>query len=96
LVDAGEFEARCRFHDASAALDVMRRVVSDVPGRRPTRGSGLGGEGDMLGAGAGPRVPDDEAFEHAARTTRPSADDTETTVRTTPVVVRCFSDGVVT
>jgi hypothetical protein len=65
---------------------VIRRVESDVPGRRPTRGSGLGGVGDMFGAGAGPLVLDEvDALVHAARAASPTMIDTDTSVRTARV-----------
>ena len=80
--DGGVLEISRTFHDASAARSRMRAVAeSRRPGRRPTRGSGLGGDADMLIAGDGPELDDDDmeddahAFAystHAARETNRS------------------------
>lgn len=65
-VDGGELEMRWRFHEASAAGDRIRAVAeSRTPGFKPTRGSGLGADVDMLGTGDGVVPPDEGDEAHA-------------------------------
>ena len=48
-----------------------------MPGRSPTRGSGLGGDGLMSGAGIGPVEDDGVIVAHAAANTTPTPSVTE-------------------
>jgi len=71
------------FHAASAAFVTMTFFVVSfdhfaiVPGRRPTRGSGLGGDGLISGAAIGPLEDDDDIVAHAAANTTPTPTVTE-------------------
>jgi hypothetical protein len=74
------------FHAVSAAFCTMIFFVVSfgqraiVPGRRPTRGSGLGGDVDMSAAGAG-EDEDDDDMAHAAANITPVASDADTSMR---------------
>src|SRR5947209_3916825 len=74
--DGAVLEIKRRFHDASPARSRMRAVAeSRRPGLSPTRGSGLGADVDMFGAGDAlgleDIVDDDEA--HAFTYSAPTA-----------------------
>src|SRR5262245_9256915 len=64
--DGDVFEIRRMFHAASPARSRTRLVAESLrPGFKPTRGSGLGGDGDMLISGDGPELDDIDDDAHA-------------------------------
>jgi hypothetical protein len=65
-----------RFQIASAAGTLMRRLESALPGRKPTRGSGVGAVADvavMTFAAGTAAVPVDDVDELQAATVRSAA-----------------------
>ena len=71
--DGGEFEISRTFHAASPAFSRIRAVAESLrPGFSPTRGSGLGGDADMLSAGDAPVLPDIDDDAHAFAYIRPA------------------------
>src|SRR5258708_694776 len=76
----GVFESSRIFHAASAAGSTMIFLVVSlghramVPGRRPTRGSGLGADADMLVVDGAEDAEDDDVA-HAVACSRATASD---------------------
>ena len=85
----GLFDSSRRFHCVSAARSTIIRFVVSFghfavePARRPTRGSGLGGDIDMSAAGDGDDDDDDDDMAQASANNRPAASDRESSGRAT-------------
>ena len=91
--DGDVFEMSRTFHAASPARSRMRAVAeSRRPGRRPTRGSGLGGELDMLIAGDGPEPEDMDDDAHAFAYSTHAARETNRSGAALPRVPERWSD----